>query len=43
MQEDATFDDLISFFPRVFEKISSNLGGYLDTLERGEALDDHEA
>lgn len=40
MQEDASFDDLVSFFPRVFEKIASNLDFYLEMLERCDALDD---
>lgn len=43
MQEDASFDDLIPFFPRVFEKIASNLDCYLGALGRGEAVDIHEA
>ena len=42
MQEDASFDNLIPFFPRIFEKIASNLYCYLRALERGEELDIHE-
>lgn len=42
MQENATFDDLIQFLPRVFEKIASNLDCYLEALEHGEVLEVHE-
>lgn len=32
-------DDILPLVPRVFEKVSGNLRGYLDALERGEHLD----
>lgn len=35
----AEFSELIPFLPRVLERISANLGGYLGALHRGELLD----
>ena len=35
---DASFSGLIPFLPRVLEKISANLHGYLGALERGEVI-----
>lgn len=36
------FSDLVTYFPRVFEKISENLECYLELLEAGKCLDENE-
>ncbi|PRC90968.1 hypothetical protein [Solimicrobium silvestre] len=36
LTDDASFEDLVPFFPRVLEKIANNLESYLVALENGE-------
>jgi hypothetical protein len=38
--ESPSFSELVPFFPRVFEKVSTNLAAYVDDLECGRNLDD---
>lgn len=38
-----TFDDLIPYLPMVFEKISANLGCYLEYLEQGKSLNEEDS
>lgn len=42
MDDAATFQDLVPYFPRVLDKISGNLDCYLEMLENGVALEPNE-
>lgn len=40
-QDINTFNDLVPYFPAVFDKISSNLESYLQSLEEGKTIDEY--